>query len=123
MYRDTELGVVFHQGVLSRSPFAMRMTQVANFLFTLVYLLLGARFVAEYVRAPVVPLVAWLDRATDVVYVPLRQHLANGHDAAGHPLAWAILAALATAGLVHRAVVSLLRNVARPREDDAPYFG
>ena len=113
-------GVVFHRGVLSRSPAAVRLIQVVNVLFAVLYALFLTRFLLEYVRAAPSPFAQWIARATDTAYLPVRELFANGHDSAGHPIAWALLVCVAAAAVVHGSVVSLLRNAARPHaeEDD-----
>ncbi len=118
MYRDSEIGVVFHHGVLSRSPSAMRLTQLATVLFSIVYALLATRFLLEYVRAPASPFVAWVERVTNVVYVPLHAFIANGQDPAGHPIAWAVLVAIAGFAVLQASLVSWLRRIARPRIEE-----
>jgi uncharacterized protein YggT (Ycf19 family) len=115
MYRDSEIGVVFHNGVLTRSAFALRVIQVLSVAFSLVYALLAARFLFEYVAAPAVPFVQFIREWTDAVYQPLRAVVANGHDRAGHPIAWALVIAFAACALLQIGVVASLRRVARPR--------
>jgi hypothetical protein len=118
MYRDSEIGVVFHHGVLTRSPFALRLIQLISLLFAGVYALLGARLLIEYVRAPSVPFVQWISEWTNRVYLPLRAFIPNGHDRAGHPIAWAVLAAIAAFAIVHALLVGSLRRLARPRIEE-----
>ena len=115
MYRDSETGVVFHHGMMARSAFVPRVIQAVSFLFGILYMLLGIRFVLEYVSARHVAFVDLIDRATDPFYRPFHGILANGHDAAGHPLAWSILVALGAYVLLHAAIVGLLRMTARAR--------
>jgi hypothetical protein len=120
MYRDTEIGLVFHHGVLARHSLPLRLAQVVGALFSLVYAVLFTRFLLIYVQAGASPFVQWVAKATDVVYVPLRQVLANGKDAAGHPIAWSLLALMAVLAVAQWSLVSWLREVARPgipRED------
>jgi uncharacterized protein YggT (Ycf19 family) len=114
MYKDHELGVVFHHGVLARHPFPLRLAQVLNVLFTAVYALLATRFLLVYVQAAPSPFAYWVARATDPVYVPLRELFKNGHDAAGHPLAWALVITMLALVAVQWSLVSWLREVARP---------
>jgi uncharacterized protein YggT (Ycf19 family) len=118
MYRDSEIGVVFHHGVLSRSAFPLRLAQIVSALFSLVYGALVARFLFEYVQPAPSPFVRWVAMVTDPVYRPLRQLFANGRDAAGHPVAWAILIAIGACAIVQWSVVALLRGVARPRIEE-----
>jgi hypothetical protein len=115
MYRDSEIGVIFHHGVLSRSALSVRVAQLVSFLFALVYGLLVARFLFVYVQASPSPFVLWVGKTTDVVYLPLRQLLADGRDPAGHPLAWSILLVIAACAVVQWSVVSWLREIARPK--------
>jgi uncharacterized protein YggT (Ycf19 family) len=118
MYRDSEIGVVFHHGVLSRSAFALRLAQLVSALFVLVYGVLVARFLLVYVQAAQSPFVYWVDRVTDPAYRPIRLLVANGRDAAGHPVAWAILLAIAACAVVQWSLVAMLRGVGRPRLEE-----
>ena len=118
MYQDRELGVVFHHGVLTRSVFVLRLIQLLTLAFSAAYALLLTRFVVEYTAAPPVPFVEWIRMITDRVYLPLRAFIATGHDRAGHPIAWALLAALGATAIAHLLVTSSLRRMARPRLED-----
>jgi uncharacterized protein YggT (Ycf19 family) len=115
MYRDSEIGVVFHHGVLSRSAFPLRVAQLLNVLFALAYGALATRFLLHYVQVSSSPFVAWLARVTDPVYVPLRALVADGKDPAGHPVAWALLIAIGAFAVVQLCIISLLRGLSRPR--------
>jgi hypothetical protein len=115
MYRDSEIGVVFHHGVLSRSAVPLRVAQVLSVLFSLVYGVLAARFLFEYVQAGPSPFVVAVAKITDYVYLPLRHTFANGHDPAGHPVAWSIVVAIGALALLHGVIIHWLRDVARPR--------
>jgi uncharacterized protein YggT (Ycf19 family) len=117
MLRDSETGLVFHHGTLWRSPIVPRLIQVVGFLFGLLYLLLAIRFVLEYVEARPVPFVQAIDRWSDVFYAPFRGIVANGHDGAGHPIAWSLVIAFGAYVILHAAIVALLR-MARARDDD-----
>jgi hypothetical protein len=117
MYRDSEIGVFFHHGVLARSAFPIRLAQIVSFLFSVAYAALGARFLLIYVQARPTQLGEWLAKGTDFLYVPLRAVIHNGHDRAGHPVAWALLAAIAAGAVVQLCLVSWLRRAARPRLD------
>jgi hypothetical protein len=114
MYRDSEIGVVFHHGVLSRSAFPLRMAQLISFLFSLAYAALITRFVLMYAEAPASHFVYWLGKITNVVYLPLHAFIADGHDPAGHPIAWSLLVAIGACIVVQWSIVSWLRDVARP---------
>jgi uncharacterized protein YggT (Ycf19 family) len=114
MYRDSELGVVFHHGVLSRSAFPLRVAQLVSILFSLAYAALITRFVLLYAAAPASQFMYWLGKVTNVVYVPLHAFIADGHDPAGHLIAWSLLAAIAVCAIVQFFLVSWLRDVARP---------
>jgi uncharacterized protein YggT (Ycf19 family) len=118
MYRDSETGVVFHHGMMTRSPLVPRIIQVVSFLFGILYLLLGIRFVLEYVSARHVAFVDFIDRCSEPFYRPFQGIVANGRDAAGHPLVWSILVALAAYVLLHALIVGLLRMTARTRIED-----
>jgi hypothetical protein len=115
MYRDSEIGVVFHHGVLSHSAVPLRVAQGLSVLFSLVYGVLAARFLLEYVQASPSPFVVTVAKITDYVCIPLRRAFANGHDPAGHPVAWSIVVAIAAFALVHWVILHWLRDVARPR--------
>ena len=95
----------------------VRLIQLVNVVFAALYALLVTRFLIEYVRAAPSVFVQWIARASDTAYVPVRELFANGHDAAGHPIAWALLVCLAVAAVIHGSVVSLLRNAARPHAE------
>ena len=49
----------------------------------------------------------------DFFYAPFKGILANGHDPAGHPIAWSLVIAFAAYAILHGLIVSLLR-AARP---------
>ena len=118
MYRDSEIGVFFHHGVLARSALPIRLAQLVSALFSIAYAVLGARFLLVYVQARPTPFGAWIAKATDFVYLPVRALIRDGHDRAGHPVAWALLIAIALGAVVQLCVVSWLRGVARPRLED-----
>ena len=118
MYRDSETGVVFHHGMMTRSPIVPRLIQLVSFLFGILYVLLGIRFVLEYVSARHVAFVDLIDRATEPFYHPFQGILANGRDPAGHPLVWSILVAIGAYALLHALIVGLLRMTARTHIDD-----
>jgi len=113
MVRDSETGLVFHNGTVWHSPFVPRLIQFFNLIFGALYVLLGVRFVLEYVRARPVPFVQMIDRWSDFFYAPFKGILANGHDPAGHPIAWSLVIAFAAYVILHGLIVSLLR-AARP---------
>ena len=115
MYRDSEIGVVFHHGVLTRSAVPLRLIQLLNVVFTLVYALLTTRFLLDYVSAPPVPFVEWIAVCTNPIYLPLRAVFPNGHDPAGHPLAWSLLLLGVACALLQGVLVKLLQRAAPPR--------
>jgi uncharacterized protein YggT (Ycf19 family) len=114
MYRDHELGVVFHHGVLARSAVPLRLAQVVRVPFALVYVVLATRFVLEYVGARPSVFAQWVARLTNPLFIPLRGLFATGHDPAGHPVAWSLLVAIGACAVVQWVLVSWLRDVARP---------
>jgi len=114
MYRDSEIGVIFHHGVLARSAVPLRAAQVARVPFAVVYAVLATRFVLEYVQAGPSAFVQAVQRLTDAVFVPMSALFASGHDPAGHPIAWSLLVAIGFIGVVQLTLVSWLREVARP---------
>jgi uncharacterized protein YggT (Ycf19 family) len=111
MYRDSESGLVFHRGRIGRSAFAMRLLGVVNFLFGVLYVLFGMRFLLDYIEARPVPFVAMIDASTNELLSPFRGIVANGHDGAGHPLVWWILIGAAVYLLAHAAIIRALRAV------------
>jgi uncharacterized protein YggT (Ycf19 family) len=117
MYRDPETGVVFHRGVLLRSPIALRLSQVVSFLFGILYALFATRFVLDYIQARPVGFVQAITRWTDFFYRPFRGIVANGQDAAGHPIVWSLLIAVAAYALLHAVIAKLLRMIARAHNE------
>jgi uncharacterized protein YggT (Ycf19 family) len=113
MYRDSETGVVFHRGFIGRSTFVLRLIQVVNFLFGLLYVAFAIRFALEYIQARPVGFVQMISEATDVFYRPFRGIVPNGRDPAGHPVVWSIAIAMGAFALLHVAVVGLLRMITR----------
>ena len=113
MVRDSETGLVFHNGTVWHSPVVPRLIQVFNFLFGLLYLLLGTRFLLDYVGARPVPFVQAIARWSDVFYAPFKGIIANGHDPAGHPIVWSLGVAFLAYVILHGLIVALLR-AARP---------
>jgi hypothetical protein len=109
MVRDSETGLVFHNGAVWHSPVVPRMLQLFNLIFGALYLLLGTRFVLEYINARPVPFVRTIDRWSDFFYAPFKGIVPNGHDPAGHPIIWSIVAAFAAYVILHGLIVSLLR--------------
>ncbi len=118
MYRDSETGLVFHHGVIARHPFAVRLAQVVNVLFGVVYLLLAVRLVLAYVEARAVPFVLWIDHVTAPLFHPFSGIIADGRDPGGHPIAWSLVAALVAYALLNGLIVSLLRAVNRPLAEE-----
>jgi uncharacterized protein YggT (Ycf19 family) len=118
MYRDSETGVAFHHGHIARHPFLLRLAQVVNGLFGILYALLAIRFVLAYVEAREVPFVVWINDATEPFFHPFRGLVANGHDPGGHPIAWTLLACIAAYALLNAAILSLLRMLGRPPAED-----
>ena len=80
----------------------------------LLYALLATRFFLEYIQARQVRFVLAIQDWSNVFYRPFRGILADGHDAAGHPIVWAIVVALGAYMILHAAIVSLLHLVNRP---------
>ncbi len=113
MYRDSETGLVLHRGVLSRSPFVVRLIQVVSFLFGLLYTLFAVRFVLTYIEARPVGFVQMIVQISDVFFRPFRGIVPNGQDPGGHPIAWSLVIALVAYVLLHAAIVGLLRMTAR----------
>ncbi len=60
MYRDSEIGVFFHHGVLARSAFPLRLAQIVSALFSLAYAALVTRFLLIYVQAGPSPFSGWV---------------------------------------------------------------
>ena len=118
MYRDSETGLVFHHGTMARSSLVLRLIQVVNFLFGVLYAFLGVRFVLDYIQARQVGFVDFIDRATEPFFHPFQGIVANGRDAAGHPLAWSILIAMAAYVLLHAGITGILRMMARARVEE-----
>jgi hypothetical protein len=114
MYRDQELGLVFHQGVLARSEVPLRVAQLVRVPFSVVYTMLATRFVLEYVQAGSSGFTQWIARLTDAIYVPMSTLFENGHDPAGHPIPWSLLIAIGGFAVIHGVLVSWLREVAPP---------
>ena len=101
MFRDSETGLVFHRGFIARSAFVVRLIQVVNFLFGVLYALFATRFVLEYIQARPVGFVQMIANATQTFYAPFRGIVANGRDPAGHPVAWSILICMGAFVLLH----------------------
>lgn len=114
MYRDSEFGLAFHGGHIARHPFLLRLVQLVNFLFGVLYALFAVRFAIVYVQAREVPFVVWIHDATEPFFRPLEGVIPNGHDPAGHPIAWSILAAVAAYVLLNAVVVGVLRAIGKP---------
>jgi uncharacterized protein YggT (Ycf19 family) len=114
MYRDQELGVVFHHGVLARSAVPLRVAQLVKIPFSVVYAVLAIRFLLEYVQAGPSAFALWVDRLTDSIFVPMRALFATGSDPAGHPIAWSLLVAIGAFTVVQTVLVNWLREVAPP---------
>jgi YggT family protein len=119
---DSETGLVIHRGVISRSPVALRLMQLVNFLFGVLYLLLATRFVLEYIQANRGSgFVQFIETVSNPFYAPFRRIVANGSDGAGHPIVWAIVIALVAYVILHAVIAQLLRMLARaPVDDIAP---
>jgi uncharacterized protein YggT (Ycf19 family) len=114
MYRDSEFGLAFHDGHIARHPFLLRLAQLVNGLFGVLYALLAIRFVIAYVEAREVPFVAFIHQLTEPFFHPFSGILANGHDPAGHPIAWSIVVAIVAYALLNALVVAILRAIGRP---------
>lgn len=120
---DSETGLILHRGVLTRSLFAVRLLQLVNFLFGVLYALLLARFVLAYIGArDDSGFVRFVREATHPFYAPFDGIVRNGSDAAGHPLVWSVLVAVVAYAVLHAAIRGLLRLIMRPSaivdEDD-----
>jgi uncharacterized protein YggT (Ycf19 family) len=118
MYRDSETGLVIHRGVISHSPVVVRLIQVVNFLFGLLYTLFVVRFVLEYIGARPVGFVQLIQQWSEPFYHPFRGIVANGSDPGGHPLAWSIVIAVVAYALLNAAIVALLRMATRASDVD-----
>jgi len=117
MFRDSETGLVFHRGYIARSMVVVRLIQVVNFLFGVLYALFATRFVLEYIQARQVRFVDLINEWTMPFYRPFQGIVANGHDGAGHPIAWSIVIAAAAFMLLHAGIVGILRMLNRPHVD------
>ncbi len=114
MYRDSEAGLAFHHGQIARHPLLLRLAQIVNGLFGILYVLLAIRFVLAYVEAHEVPFVVWINEATEPFFHPFRGLVSNGHDPAGHPIAWTLLACILAYALLNGAIIAVLRALGRP---------
>jgi uncharacterized protein YggT (Ycf19 family) len=116
---DSETGLVIHRGFITRSPVAIRVIQVVSFVFGLLYLVLGTRFVLEYISANRGSgFVQFIETVSNPFYAPFRRIVSNGSDGAGHPLVWSIVIALVAYAILHAVIVKLLHMIARaPIED------
>ena len=114
MYRDTEAGLAFHQGNFARHPLLLRLVQLVNFLFGVLYALLATRFVLVYVQARNTVFGSRINEATAPVVHPFQGVIANGHDPAGHPIACSIVLCVAAVALVNVVVVRALRTPGKP---------
>jgi hypothetical protein len=109
MFRDSQTGLVCYHGAMWRSPAMPRVIQIVNLLFSVICALLACRLAISYVGARPVPIVRWVERASDVFYVPFRGIVASGTDGAGHPIEWSIMIALVAYMLLRAALVMSLR--------------
>ena len=117
MFRDSHTGVVFHHGIMTRSPLVVRVVQVVNFLFGVLYALFATRFVLVYIEARGVGFVQMVTQWTEPLYRPFRGIVADGHDPGGHPIAWSIVVAVLAYALLHAGIVGLLRMISRPHAE------
>jgi uncharacterized protein YggT (Ycf19 family) len=118
MFKDSQTGLIFHHGYIVRSAFVVRLIQIANLLFGVLYVLLGIRFLLEYLEARPVRFVDAIDQWTDPFYRPFRGIVASGQDGAGHPIVWSLLVAFLAYAVLHAAIAGLLRMVNRPPTTD-----
>lgn len=118
MFRDSETGLVIHRGYMARSLFVVRLIQVVNFLFGVLYTLFATRFVLDYIQARPVRFTELITELTQPFYRPFQGIVANGTDGAGHPIAWSIVIAALAFALLHAGVVGILRMMNRPHEVD-----
>jgi len=117
MFRDSETGLVFHRGYIARSMFVVRLIQVVNFLFGVLYTLFATRFILEYIQARPVRFTELIAEWSQPFYRPFQGIVSNGHDGAGHPIAWSIVIAAAAFALLHAGIVGLLRMLNRPHHE------
>jgi len=115
---DSETGIVMYHGALMRSRIAVRLLQFIHLAFGALYIVLGARFALEYIRARDVEFVRLVNRVSDVFYRPFAGIVPNGADPAGHPIAWSLVIAVIVYLLVHAILAGIVRALARTRYAD-----
>ncbi len=115
MHAETDL--ILHRGRFTRSMFAVRLVQLFDFVFAVVALLLLGRFLLAYSgHRTVQPMLVELVQIADRVAAPFHR-VPTTYDPAGHPLAWAYIAALLVCAVAYRLLVGATRRLARPKAD------
>jgi hypothetical protein len=119
--RPTELqipGEPAHDDPSQRARVIARVAQVIDYVFFVVYGLLGLRFalalLAARSSAGFVRLIVYL---TDPFYEPFKGIVGSPRLDSGHTFAVPLLIAVGVYGLLHLAIRGLLRLLAHPRTD------
>jgi uncharacterized protein YggT (Ycf19 family) len=95
---------------------ARLVSQVADFLFAVVYALLGLRIVLVLAgAAPDGSLMQWISAVTDPLYAPFQSILPSAAMDGGYTFALSLAFTMAMYGVLHALVASLIRMVASPR--------
>ncbi len=91
----------------------VRVASVIDFLFGLLYALLGLRFVLVLIEARRTDFVRFIESITNPFFAPFRGILPSETLDGTHPIAWSIVAAFVAYLLLHGVVRALLRLIDR----------
>lgn len=97
---------------LDRSRGVARISQVVDYIFWLIYVLLGLRFLLSMVAARGVGFVQFINGITAPLYAPFRGIVSSPEAPGGYRFEWPLLIALLVYALLHLTINRLLRMVA-----------
>lgn len=97
---------------LERSRAVARVSQVVDYVFWLIYVLLGLRFILSMIAARGVGFVQFVHGITAPLYAPFRGIVSSPEAPGGYRFEWPLLIALLVYALLHLTINRLLRMFA-----------
>jgi uncharacterized protein YggT (Ycf19 family) len=109
---DAVKEVVSTERQVERSRSVARVSQVVDYVFWLVYVLLGLRFLLSMIAARNVGFVQFIRSVTEPLYAPFRGIVASPEAPGGYTFEWPLLIALLVYALLHLTINRALRALA-----------
>ncbi len=110
--KDAVREVASTEREVERSRGAARVSQVVDYVFWLIYVLLGLRFILSMIAARGVGFTQFIHTITAPLYAPFRGIVSSPEAPGGYRFEWPLLVALLVYALLHLTINRALRVVA-----------